>query len=406
MRMWLLVCVAVVLGTAAVAEPLLKPGDRMVFLGDDITEQFTYTRYVMTFVAQRYPGAKISFRNAAWSGNTAADALARLQRDVLSLRPSVVSVCFGLNDGRFTAFTQANCDAYLQAMQGITAALKKENIRVVLLTPACVDPERRSGGQEYNATLIKFAAALKGWAEKEGVPCFDLNTLMLAVQARAKQDDVRFTLLPDGIHPNNAGQLVIAYALIKALGVIDQPSALTIDAPRKLVTHDACKVTDLAVSDTAVTFTRTDDALPAYVDPEAAKVLPYLPFIEELNQYRLQVHGLQEGTWQVTAGDIPVGVFTAQALGKGVNLANVMGPWTMTGMRVAAGCNDQEFLYYARWRQFGLNPIIPDEARPELDALLRKLDAALDAKDAARAKLVADNRAWKWTLTFVPTDAK
>ncbi len=406
-RWALMVCVLAMLAATMVpAEPLLKPGERLVFLGDDITEQFVYTRYVMTYFTLRYPGAKISFRNAAWNGNTAADAQGRLTRDVLSLHPAVVSICLGMNDGHFAAFDQAACDAYLTAMTGIVDALKKENIRVVLLSPGCVDPERRVNGLEYNATLAKFTAALKGLADKEQVPFFDLNALMLSVQTRAKQADAHFTLAPDALRPNSAGHLVIAYALLKALGCTDQPSALTIDAPRKLVTHDDCTITDLSVGDEAVTFTRNDAALPAFIDSEAAKVLPFLPFNEELNQYRLQIIGLKDGDWKVTAGDFPVGTFSAGALGKGVNLGMAPGPWMIAGAQVAGLCNEQEFLYLARWRQIGMNAGIPPEAHAELEALLKKLDANLEAKEAARERFAAENHTWKWSVTFLPPAKK
>jgi len=70
---------------------LVSPGDRVVFLGDSITEQRMHTRYVMNYFALRYPGYSITFRNAGWTGDSAGNGLARLERDVLSLKPDVVT---------------------------------------------------------------------------------------------------------------------------------------------------------------------------------------------------------------------------------------------------------------------------------------------------------------------------
>ena len=83
---------------------MLKPGDRMVSLGDSITEQRIYTRYVMDYFALRYPGQKIEFRNAGWVSDTAVGGLKRLQRDVLDLKPTVVSICYGVNDAGVTSY--------------------------------------------------------------------------------------------------------------------------------------------------------------------------------------------------------------------------------------------------------------------------------------------------------------
>ena len=54
----LLVIVFAALAAVSVAraEGPLKSGDRVVFLGDSITEQRCYTRYVMNYFTLRYPG--------------------------------------------------------------------------------------------------------------------------------------------------------------------------------------------------------------------------------------------------------------------------------------------------------------------------------------------------------------
>ena len=49
----------------------LRDGDRVVFLGDSITEQKLYTTYIEAYALTRFPQAKFTFRNAGWSGDTA-----------------------------------------------------------------------------------------------------------------------------------------------------------------------------------------------------------------------------------------------------------------------------------------------------------------------------------------------
>ena len=106
------------------ADYLIRDGDRVVFLGDSITEQRLYTTYIEAYTVTRYPQWNVTFRNVGWGGDTSwlrqrahpdekalfaadadqqqsmvNDAVKRgLERDVLPLRPTVVTIKFGMND--------------------------------------------------------------------------------------------------------------------------------------------------------------------------------------------------------------------------------------------------------------------------------------------------------------------
>src|SRR5438046_8492170 len=49
---------------------LIRDGDRVVFLGDSITEQRLYTTYIEAYTLSRHPDWKLSFRNVGWGGDT------------------------------------------------------------------------------------------------------------------------------------------------------------------------------------------------------------------------------------------------------------------------------------------------------------------------------------------------
>src|SRR4051812_6107137 len=76
----------------------VRPHDRIVFLGDSITEQDLYPRSVEAYLVQRSPDYELSFFNAGWPGDNADGGKPRLDRDVLALKPTLVTICFGMND--------------------------------------------------------------------------------------------------------------------------------------------------------------------------------------------------------------------------------------------------------------------------------------------------------------------
>src|SRR3954467_7881857 len=51
-------------------EFLIHDGDRVVFLGDSITEQRLYTTYIEAYTLSRHPNWKLWFRNVGWGGDT------------------------------------------------------------------------------------------------------------------------------------------------------------------------------------------------------------------------------------------------------------------------------------------------------------------------------------------------
>jgi lysophospholipase L1-like esterase len=391
--------------SSARAQAPLKAGDRVVFLGDSITEQRIHTRYVMNYFTLRYPGVDITFRNAGIGGDSAGGGLGRLQRDVLSQKPTVVTICFGMNDGGYRAFTQQGFDWFMKGMTGLVAELKKANVRVILLGPGCIDPDQAANlkEQNYNDTLGRYSKGCKELAEKEKVEYIDLYDLMLDVQAKAKAKDPKYTMIPGAVHPNEPGQLVMAYAILKALGCKDQASGLEIDAAGSKATPDRCKVDDLKVAADSITFTRTDEALPTALDPAASSILEFLPFEQDLNQYNFKVAGLKAGKWKLAVEGIDVGTFSEKDLAAGVNLATLSGPWQKLGELVNAASRHQEDVYFYAWRALAVSYIpVPDPLKADVEALTKKAFALVDEAEAARLKLVPKDLAWKWTLTLVP----
>ena len=396
------------LSDAAHAEPLIRPGGRLVFIGDSITEKMIYTRYVMNYFALRYPDSRTVFRNTGWSGEKSEGGLRRLDMDVLPLKPDVVCIAYGMNDANYTAFDRNTCDGYLKNISEMISKIRKSGAKPLLITPGVVDPDqifkwKLFDGNVYNETLARFADELKSLAAKESVPVFDLHALMRKVQDSAKKKDPKFTMIPDKIHPSDPGMAIIAYAVIKAMDCASEPSSLRIDASTGVAETVKCEVADLKVTDGKITFTRKDNALPTYVDPDAKTIFQYFPFEEELNNYDFKIVGLGKGEWNLKVENMDVGCFTSDELNSGVNLAGYPGPWDTIGKTVNDLNRKIEECYHFRWKDIDLRLYRPEtqvhrDMRPEVKIILDKVDSILQGYENSIAETLS-RRTWKWELT-------
>ena len=356
----------VVTGTAygpakagSVARPgYLRPGDRIVFLGDSITEQRMYTNFAETYLALRYPGMKLSFANAGWGGDTTAGALKRLERDVLSLKPTVVTICYGMNDGGYGyAKPEDAAAAFGKNLREIVKRLKARKVRVVILTNGVVDDSLpkmkwlRDVG-DYNAGGLK---ALKEEAlrvaTEEGLSSFDLHAEMTDVLARAKKDGVGMG--DDGIHPDEGGSLIMAFCLLKALGVPPRHESFRVDLSAKGAKPARAPVVKREIGSWRLSVKL--DGLPYAVEGKARKMLPYLPFNEEFNDIRLAFTGLPDGSYYVKLDGALTPVLSREELEKGLPLASLWGIGPMAAAAKVAGVTrEKNNLYRQFWRAVSL----------------------------------------------------
>jgi lysophospholipase L1-like esterase len=195
------------------AFPILRTRDRIVFLGDSITIQNCYTRPLENYLRAFYPELELQFSNAGISGDTAQGGLVRLKEDVLKTSPTVVTICFGMND----VFT-TSIDQYRSSLREIVQQLKAADIRPILLTPPCLierhDPGRFTG---KNAELEQFAYSVIVLAGEEQVPVVDLFHFMLRQETLLHEHSPGQTLIPDGVHPNEAGGMAMAIQILHDL---------------------------------------------------------------------------------------------------------------------------------------------------------------------------------------------
>jgi lysophospholipase L1-like esterase len=317
----------------------LHDGDTVVFLGDSITAARTYGKIIENYTLLRYPGRKVRFVNAGVGGDTASGGLKRLERDVLVHKPTVLIVAYGVNDiGWGTKADDEHKKAYLDGIRGIVETCKKKDIRVYICSAAITadDPAKSEDG-----FLQKMCDEGMELSRKLGGNAIDVQRTMRGIQkaiwaANAKQKDKskHDTLhTADGVHLNDPGQLAMAYAILKGLGASADVSSVEIDADgAKLIAAEGCTVKKLASKDCVLEFTRLDEGLPFNYGLFYQLNYRHIPVPDELNRYMLTIKNLPKGDYELTVDSRGVGVYTAEQLEAGVNIASATAdPWQPGG---------------------------------------------------------------------------
>jgi lysophospholipase L1-like esterase len=343
---------------AADAGFFLRGGGRIVFLGDSITEQKLYTTYIEAYTVTRFPKQTFAFWNSGWGGDTswlrmrshtdekalfaakddeqqkivekAVDAC--LIRDVVSFKPTVVTVNFGMNDHNYEPFREDIFRAYVRSQAEIVKVLAGSGVRVVLLTPQPIeDPRPDPDKDPRNESLRKFAAGLKDVAARQGATFIDQFEPYMAIMMRehAAKADVRIGG-GDAVHPSPVGHTLMAWIILKELKAPALVSIAEIDASagqgRQVVSATQCRLSNVKYDNAALSFDRADDCLPMPVDARAAAALKLGTVLNDLNRYELKVAGLKADRYDVTIDGELSATVTKEELAKGWNMATAAGP--------------------------------------------------------------------------------
>jgi acyl-CoA thioesterase I len=174
---------------------------RVVCFGDSITGAYYHTGGVRAWcdmlgiaLERTYPKARVEIVNAGISGNTTAQGLARIDKDVLEKQPHLVVVMYGMNDVARLPLAEfaANMQTIVEKSRGAGAA-------VVLCTPNSVV----ENSARPNSKLAELAERVKQIAREQKVPVADC---FADYQRRREKDELAWMLLmSDEIHPNMHG---------------------------------------------------------------------------------------------------------------------------------------------------------------------------------------------------------
>ncbi len=310
---------------------LLRPGDRLAICGDSITEQKMYSRIIETYLTACMPELGVVVRQYGWSGETAPGFLGRMTNDCLRFHPTVATLCYGMNDHGYRAYETALGERYRQAMEGIVGAFKGAGVRVVVGSPGCVGKvphwvkEAKGTVEDLNLSLCEFRNLDVNLSAREGTAFADVFWPMLRADVDAKQRfGADFAVAgKDGVHPDWSGQLIMAYAFLKGMGLNGDLGTITVDLGAKQATATGGhQVQGFDGKELRLVSSRYPFCAAGAVDKDNSirAGMALVPFNQELNRLRLVVKAGKGDRYKVVWGKTTRSYSAAQ-LAAGVNLA-------------------------------------------------------------------------------------
>jgi len=304
----------------------LPANARVAVIGDSITEQKLYSKFIECYLLACTGREDLIVFQFGWSGERADGFANRLANDLAVFHPTVATTCYGMNDGSYQPYNDGIGGAYEKNMTRVIEGLKAAGISTIAVgSPGGVDPDffTRLDGKVYNETLAKLRDIAKGLAEKNGLPFANVYDTMMSALPKSKEANGK-EYAPfggDGFHPAPAGQLLMAQAFLKALGMDGAIGTITVDAKGATASegHRVISSADGTIELESSRWPFCFDADPK--NPGSTRsILPFTNFNEELNRLTLVVKDLSKAKAKVTWGTQSK-EFTKEQLEAGINLA-------------------------------------------------------------------------------------
>ncbi len=206
--------------------PSFKKGSRLVFIGDSITDMkwgrnekdrnhylgHSYVYLIASRLGVDMPEAQLDFYNRGHSGNGIQNLRSRWQKDVIDMKPDLLSILIGVNDRRIKKGQTFDSKRWEDDYSHILTQSRKANpdLRIVLIHPFVL----KSGwymtkGGEYPKSR-KQIDLMKSIIQKLAQEFKAVQVPMQEVfDAYAKAGDPKQWIW-DGVHPLPQGHELIA----------------------------------------------------------------------------------------------------------------------------------------------------------------------------------------------------
>ncbi len=217
--------------------------EKVLILGDSITQKGTYVSYIDYYLQKQKPYLKYDLTSIGLSSETASGISephhpfprpcihSRLERALVEIKPTVLMVCYGMNDGIYRPLDQDILTAYQVGIDKLIQKARDHGVKSIILNappyfdkvvithktkPISYDDFGfKTPYEDYNQSLIQFGLYLAKLAqENDDISYIDLNTPMADYIKTYNEH-----LSSDGVHPNSFGHFVMASIILNKLGI-------------------------------------------------------------------------------------------------------------------------------------------------------------------------------------------
>jgi lysophospholipase L1-like esterase/pimeloyl-ACP methyl ester carboxylesterase len=239
-----LVATLVLAWPLAAAEPPSE--DRIVFLGDSITQAGGYVEIIEAALIAHEPTRKRQVIRLGLASETVSGLSEpghaggqfprptlheRLDRVLEKSKPQLVLACYGMNDGIYHPLSDDRTKAFQDGIATLRAKVAAAGARLIHLTPPVFDPvpikdHVLPAGRDvytqpyegYNTVLDAYSAWLVA-RRADGWEVIDIHGPMNDALAARRRAEPQFTFAGDGVHAGEEGHLLMARAVLDAWGL-------------------------------------------------------------------------------------------------------------------------------------------------------------------------------------------
>ena len=198
---------------------------RILFQGDSITDCGRkyddpnnlgegYVVYVVDTLKKAYPDIEFEFINRGISGNRTENLLARMDAELIELKPDIVTVLLGINDTwhKYMIDLETPIESFSSNYETIVRRIKEEtNAKLIMLEPFLLYNMDKDNMRE---DLNEKIDCVRKLAMKYADAFIPLDGMFVAANVNGIENA---ELSKDGVHPYTEGKKLIADALVPVI---------------------------------------------------------------------------------------------------------------------------------------------------------------------------------------------
>lgn len=199
----------------------------ILFQGDSITDAgrsrendantgIGYPTLVKAEIGYEFPDQYVMY-NRGISGNRVVDVYARIKKDIINLKPDVMSILIGVNDvwHEFDFQNGVDADKYFKVYSMLIEEIREAlpEVKIMILEPFVLrGTATEAVWEDFSAEVYKRAEMAKKIAKSYSLPFITLQDKFDEAVKSAPES----YWLRDGVHPTTAGHELIKREWIKA----------------------------------------------------------------------------------------------------------------------------------------------------------------------------------------------